>query len=352
MKRNSQKPNIVKSDVYNLEKLAPIFLKLLKDKIEKPNLFIVPIDSAKPNSLAVYSKISEQLQAKFDIIELELSALDIQLAELKKIPDSISFRCLAIDSGAPESIRDILKEILFQHDLSKTNESPILRLNSYGLFIPSITRKFKDLSTIPFAHGGSHFYRYRVALARLSYVPVELKNYFEAMFSDCPNHLFQDSPRVSKGCWNFKINPTDDRFHGIVDIARKSAEYKTLKDDHENLEKYFLQNDIESIASEVPVWLEPRDFKNYYDIFRTNECITGHIDLVRVCAEKNIWIWDYKPNAFRDISASNQVYLYSLMLSSRTGIPLDQFRCGYFDTGNAYYFNPSKIELIPQNFAK
>lgn len=305
-----------------------------------------------PNSLAVYSIISKRLQAKFDVIELELSSSDIRLAEFKKIPANISFRCLAIDSGAPESIRDIIKEMLFQRNLSNKSKYPIFRLSSYGLFIPSIIRKFKDIATISFTHGGSHFYRYRVAITRLSHVPIKLKNYLEAMLSDCPNHLFQGSPRVSKGCWDFKINPTDDRFHGIVDIARKSAEYKNLKNNHENLEKYFLQNDIESIASEVPVWLEPIDLKNYYDIFKTNECLTGHIDLVKVCADSNIWIWDYKPNAFREIGASNQVYLYSLMLSSRTGIPLDQFRCGYFDTGNAYYFNPYNIELIPQNFAK
>jgi hypothetical protein len=352
MKKNSLKLGKVNKNVDNLDKLAPLFLKLLKDKTEKPNLFIVSIDSTNQNSLALYSSISERLKAKFDVIELELSTSDIQLAEFKKNPATISFRCIVIDSGAPESIRDILKETLFQRDLINKNEHPILRLNSYGLFVPSIIRKFKDIATISFAHGGSHFYRYRVALTRLSNVQVKLKNYLEAMLSDCPNHLFQNSPRVSKGCWNFKINPTDDRYHGIVDIARKSAEYKNLKDDHENLEKYFLQNDIESIASEVPVWLEPTDFKNYHDIFKTNECITGHIDLIKVCTEKNIWIWDYKPNAFRDITGSNQVFLYSLMLSSRTGIPLDQFRCGYFDTGNAFYFNPSNVELIPQNFAK
>jgi hypothetical protein len=295
----------------------------------------------------------ERLQTKFAVIELELSASDIRIAEFKKVPSNISYHSLVIDSGAPESIRDIIKETLFQYNLSNKNEYPILPLSSYGLFIPSITRKFKDIATISFAHGGgSHFYRYRVAITRLSSVPLKLKNYFEKMLFDCPNHLFQNSPRVSKGIWDFKINPTDDRFHDIVDIARKSAEYKNLKDDHENLEKYFLQNDIESIASEVPVWLEPIDLINYSDIFQINECLTGHIDLVKVCADNNIWIWDYKPNAFRETTASNQVYLYSLMLSARTGIPLKQFRCGYFDTGNAFYFNPSDIQLKPQYFAK
>jgi hypothetical protein len=234
----------VNSDVDNLDKLVPLFLKLLKDKTEKPNLFIVPIDSTNPNSLAFYSSISESLQAKFEVIELELSTSNIEFVEFKNNPNSILFRCLIVDSGAPESIRDILKETLFQRDLNNKNEYPIFRLNSYGLFIPSVTRKFKDIATISFAHGGSHFYRYRIALTRLSNVPAKLKNYLEAMLSDCPNHLFQDSPRVSKGCWNFEIIPTDDRFHGIVDIARKSAEHKNLKDDHENLEKYFLQNGI------------------------------------------------------------------------------------------------------------
>jgi hypothetical protein len=33
------------------------------------------------------------------------------------------------------------------------------------------------------------------------------------------------------------------------------------------------------------------------------------------------------------------------MLSKRTGIPLNNFRCGYFDDKNAYVFEPEKIIL-------
>ena len=40
-----------------------------------------------------------------------------------------------------------------------------------------------------------------------------------------------------------------------------------------------------------------------------------------------------------------QVFLYALMLSLRTGLPLTAFVCGYFDEECAYVFKPSEVRL-------
>ncbi|MBU4503046.1 MAG: PD-(D/E)XK nuclease family protein [Nanoarchaeota archaeon] len=69
--------------------------------------------------------------------------------------------------------------------------------------------------------------------------------------------------------------------------------------------------------------------------------MTGHIDILRIEDEK-IWVWDYKPNAHKEKYASTQTYFYALMLSKRTGIPLDDFRCGYFDQNHAFAFKPEE----------
>ena len=70
----------------------------------------------------------------------------------------------------------------------------------------------------------------------------------------------------------------------------------------------------------------------------------GHIDVLRV-EDGAIWVWDYKPNASLEKYAATQVFFYALMLSKRTGIPLEKFRCGYFDSYNCYMFKPEEFML-------
>jgi hypothetical protein len=101
---------------------------------------------------------------------------------------------------------------------------------------------------------------------------------------------------------------------------------------------------IYSIATEIPLWIESNEFSDYEDFFSTTEALTGHIDLLRVVQNGKIEVWDYKPGAFNEKYAETQVYLYALMLSIRTGIPLSLFQCGYFDEIDAFVFKPSMID--------
>ena len=105
-----------------------------------------------------------------------------------------------------------------------------------------------------------------------------------------------------------------------------------------------LENDENTIAIEVPLWLEANEIELYENLFQSKNPLTGHIDLIRI-EDGKIWIWDYKPSAKREKYASTQVYFYALMLSKRTGIPLDNFMCGYFDSANCYIFKPEPQHL-------
>jgi hypothetical protein len=105
-----------------------------------------------------------------------------------------------------------------------------------------------------------------------------------------------------------------------------------------------LEKDPYTVASEIPVWIESREFKDYLDIFKTKDALTGHIDILRYEKDEKVGVWDYKPKAYDEKFAAMQVFLYAFMLSVRTGIALKNFVCGYFDEVDALYFNPSEFK--------
>ena len=204
-----------------------------------------------------------------------------------------------------------------------------------------------------FDHKGG-FYHYRVHQLKLDSLCNNhlepLKEFIESMFSSCPDKYFFSGPRSSS--LKFKLSNLDLKnipkhelclltHHGL---EKNSERYKT---NHSKVQVFMLEHDNNSIACEVPLWLLPQEIKTYQELFNTQEPLTGHIDILRVEDDK-IWILDYKPNAQKENYAATQVYFYALMLSKRTKLPLENFRCGYFDHLNCYLFDPNlcKIPLM------
>ena len=105
-----------------------------------------------------------------------------------------------------------------------------------------------------------------------------------------------------------------------------------------------LQNDATTIGVEVPIWIMPYELEVFKALFGCEEPLTGHIDVLRVENGK-VWVWDYKPKATKEKYAHCQVLFYCLMLSKRTGIPLEKFRAGYFDEETAFMFEPKEEQL-------
>jgi len=161
------------------------------------------------------------------------------------------------------------------------------------------------------------------------------------MFENCPNEYFEVGPRGSNLKFNLGLDVKEITGHEISTLTRHGLKENEARftSNHSKVQMFMLENDDKTIAIEVPIWLEPSEIKHYNQLFNSDDSLTGHIDLLRMEGGK-IWVWDYKPNAKNEKYAVTQTYFYALMLSKRTGINLENFRCGYFDSNYAYVFKP------------
>lgn len=206
------------------------------------------------------------------------------------------------------------------------------------------------IKKISFKHGWWYFYRiHEPKTAKLTESYPALKQYLYDMFENCPHDYFQVEPRSSKLRFNLaNINLKHIDKHELTQLTKlglktNAARYQSA---HSRVQMYMLEQDANTLAIEIPLWLHHHELDAYEDIFNSKNPLTGHIDALRIENNK-IWIWDYKPNARKEKFASTQVYFYAYMLSKRTGIPMEHFRCGYFDDINTYAFNPNTC-TIPQ----
>jgi len=201
-----------------------------------------------------------------------------------------------------------------------------------------------------FEHKGG-WYHYRVHQKKCGLLNVngykDLNLFLDNTFKTCPHDLFFYGPRSS--LLRFDLKNLDLRQiigHEVSSLAGAGLKLNNnrFKTAHSKVQVFMLENDANTIAIEVPIWLFPNELEGYSQIFNTKDALTGHIDILRVEGDR-IWVWDYKPNAHREKYASTQVYFYALMLSKRTNINLSRFRCGYFDRNHSYIFNPDSCEI-------
>ena len=201
-----------------------------------------------------------------------------------------------------------------------------------------------------FDHKGG-FYHYRVNYEKLNSLCNNslspLKEFLESMFQNCPDNYFFKGPRSSS--LKFKLSNLElanATSHELCLLTHYGLENnkERYSAPHSRVQVFMLEHDSTSIACETPIWLLPSELETFQELFNSQEPLTGHIDLIRIQDDK-IWILDYKPNAQKEQYAATQTYFYALMLSARTKIPLEHFRCGYFDHLNCYLFNPNICKL-------
>jgi hypothetical protein len=166
------------------------------------------------------------------------------------------------------------------------------------------------------------------------------------VFDACPDHYFEIEPRSSALRFNLDTKHVRVDGHEVCKLAECACKYGRYKSAHSNVEVYMLENDCNTIGVEIPVWLMPHELECYRALFDSENPLTGHIDLLRV-EDGMIWVWDYKPKAAAEKYANCQTLFYALMLSKRTGIPLEKFRCGYFDEQTAFVFKPEIGSVLP-----
>jgi hypothetical protein len=286
--------------------------------MKKPNLFILPVDILNSITVQKHNRAIHYLSKLGQIEQKVVSLKDCGIANWREFNPMLEFRCVAIDFGAPEAVRDALKEAFWpKRDGSaqaKTVKSVLSRKKyssvqhfalekKYGLFVPSISRNYGTIRTHSFKH--RWFYRYRVNYPCLENINSSLSKFLTSTFENCPNHIFQNSSFSCSKCKaSLSLKLKHHAKHELIDLAKRSREYNLVKDRHENLQKYFLDNDRKTIAVEVPLWAEANEFADYEKIFRTSESLTGHIDLVRYAtgtgSKFQVEIWDYKPGAYNE----------------------------------------------------
>ncbi len=196
------------------------------------------------------------------------------------------------------------------------------------------------IRTMAFKHGW--WYHYRVHTHKLKELAKEfpeLQSFLESVFSCCPNEYFERGLRGSKFKLKLPVDLVHADGHEISYLTKLGLEANKdrYSSAHSKVQVFMLENDDKTVAMEVPLWMTPEELES--DLFQIEEPFTGHIDLLAI-EDGKIWVWDYKPNASLERYASTQVFMYALMLSKRTGISLDNFRCGYFDSANTYIFKP------------
>lgn len=267
---------------------------------------------------------------------------------------------IGVNSRRIEGFRDILKRVLWQHQprelsartyealmcTSRDRKVQPFRLSEHGLFVPYRVKTHRTIRVHCFAH--EPFYRYRLCTTKINGFPEPLREYLWLIFEDCPTHLYKaDGFRASQQRFTVKVPLYHTPTHVMIGLARDSQDCTRFTSRHENLQLYFLEHDPGSFACEIPVWTESKEIQDYAEVFGTDAPLTGHIDLLRY-ADHRIEVWDYKPNAAKEVTAVTQVFLYALMLSIRTGISLRRFRCGYFDEQDLYWFNPHEVQHEPK----
>lgn len=98
---------------------------------------------------------------------------------------------------------------------------------------------------------------------------------------------------------------------------------------HFYAEQNFWNNDPATIATELPLFLEPHQSPN-------NRGWVGFCDILRI-ADGKIQLLDYKPKAAQEKQNTGcQLYRYLYMLYKQTGIPIEKFEAYYFDFKNCY----------------
>ena len=202
-------------------------------------------------------------------------------------------------------------------------------------------------------------YKFRIHRAKLALLLQEdmrhyklepLREFLEAIFEECPHHLFKEGQRASEIKVNFNLNKVlirekhnfANRLAHLVLQAVRENKFR-----HEELQKFFIYNDSVTVATEVPVYLLPEDISHMesqldFEIpLKIDNVLTGHIDLVQL-RNGAVHILDYKANAGRE-KPIEQLTLYALAMSRLTGLRLYNFKCAWFDEKDYFEFFPLHV---------
>ena len=144
--------------------------------------------------------------------------------------------------------------------------------------------------------------------------------------------MFLEGPRCSSldKDHSLDVKEKENITPELTQLAFNSQPKNTDKSPHETVQDFFLINDSTTVATELPVFINPKETSLDVD-----EQITGHIDLVQIRYE-DIYILDYKPNLNRPERHASQLQLYKKAIQERTSIPKDKIHTAVFNKHDYY----------------
>lgn len=215
---------------------------------------------------------------------------------------------------------------------------------TYGKLRPRVVKKYKDkiVFAFSFQHSGlTYDFRYHLPKVEMLCARYpSLIQYLTDMEKQCPSDIFKEDER----CSQLRVD-VDIKREGWYNLACKLAGFAltacdNTRERHNAVEEFMLVNDSSTIACEIPVWFWEKNL----DIG-----VCGHIDILQI-RQGRIFVLDFKPGAEKEKkgNVASQLYLYASGLSFRTGIPLQRFRCAWFDEHVYYEFSPleSKVKMV------
>lgn len=248
----------------------------------------------------------------------------------------------------PSTISDWVKEF-----------EPICR---YGRLRPYSLKLYSPAQMIQTVHlFHRQVYDFSVHRGKLALLLQEYKNnrfdnlreFLEAVQSECPHQLFQEGERSSELKVEFDLGQVSilekkNFACRLAELVLQAVSDNKLR--HKTLQNFMLANDSVTVASEVPVYMDAMDVEHMQEElgfkipFQLDKMLTGHIDILQL-RNGAIHILDYKPQArdTRRPKTVTQLTLYALMLSRLTGLRLYDFKCAWFNEQAYYEFFPLHV---------
>jgi hypothetical protein len=312
------------------------------DELVGATMFLMPLDETDFTSETNIAAVYAELEAHFTVEQKKLTTDKLPLGIWREEQAHAALVAFVIKKTSGAIVSSVLQSFFAQRAENGLPKQRRVRLPNYGLLLPRTC----EIKCHSFAHGKGHYYRFRLAQHKLNRLPKSLLDFLLTLPSNCPNAFFSTGPRASNFEVPLRVEVTHLKNHPCIDYAKAALGHRRFKSAHEDIEKYMLENDPDCVATEVPLWLDNSEMNKYVWARSQQGCLTGHIDILRYEPDHLVGIWDFKPSAASSIRARIQTFLYALMLSTRTGLPLYLFRCGYFDNEDAFVFQASQVTRL------
>ena len=160
-----------------------------------------------------------------------------------------------------------------------------------------------------------------------------IKRYINWVERSLPDRMFLEGPRMStyKTSDSLKPKKISNISPRLTQLALERASHPNSP--HTSVENFFLVNDSSTVATEIPVFLNPGEIKQV----NIHVPITGHIDILQARFD-HIYVMDYKPDLNHPENHSTQLRLYGEAISKRMNIEKEKISLMAFNEHSVFEY--------------